>query len=333
LLQGVTLLTISTSPELKVKFRSDTSLVLSCNYSVEHGERISDREIKWQKRIVNRFEDVAVFSPPGGEEPYIHHKLAPALINRTKLITSNTSVSSIATLIIHDVVCSDEGLYQCWIEYFVDVDHRDKHKKSLSLVTFEVGGEPVHTSYVGNPAGNVKIWKVPEKTKIPEILFTSNLLNNKTKSCTTFLNVSTEYKVSRKNNGIKFLCSSQNNLTQEPGPGRYSQRISVLYGPGTPLISLLLFKTRYYVDDDIKLECFSDSNPPPIYSSTFLPTNNNEDDTKYFISNMSLVELNKLQTNNSGNYACSVFNTFNEKTFNITSMVSILVRNHPKQRK
>ncbi|XP_062578877.1 carcinoembryonic antigen-related cell adhesion molecule 6-like [Saccostrea cucullata] len=345
LVLGVTLLSISTSPEVKVKFRSDTSLFLSCNYSFDHGERISDREIKWQKQINNSFVDVAVFSPPGGQEPYIH-KMATALANRTTLITSNTSVSSSATMIIHDVVCSDEGLYRCWIEYFVVVDSTDEQKKSSSAVTFEAEAkkpvdfvlehqdqleenQSIHlicAADVGSPAGNIKIWKVPEKTNIPEIVFTSQLLNNKTKNCTTFLNVNPEYKVSRKDNGIKFLCSSQNSLTQDPGPERYSQRISVLYGPGTSTLTLVPFKDIYYIGDDLKLECFSDSNPPPIYSWTFQSTNNSED-TKYNISYRSSLILNNLQINNSGNYTCSAFNTFNGKNFNVTSVVSISVRN------
>ncbi|XP_062605532.1 E3 ubiquitin-protein ligase rnf213-alpha-like [Saccostrea cucullata] len=196
--RGVTLLTISTSPELKVKFRSVTSLVLSCNYSVEHGESISDGEIKWQKQINNSFEDVAVFSPLGGQEPYIHPDMVSDLGNRTKLVTLNTNVYSSATLVIHDVVCGDEGLYQCWIEYFDAIDLRDEWRKSSSLFT--------------------------------------------------------EYKVSRKDNGMKFLCSSQNNLTQEPGPEDL-KRISVLYEPGAPVIDLVPFKEMYFAGDDLKLEC------------------------------------------------------------------------------
>ncbi|XP_062605673.1 cell adhesion molecule 3-like [Saccostrea cucullata] len=273
--------------------------------------------------------------------------MASAFANRTKLITSNTSVSSSATMMIHDVVCSDEGLYQCWIEYFVYPV--EKQRESFTLVTFEAEAkspedfvldhqdqleenQSVHlicAADVGNPAGNIKIWKVPEKTNIPEIVVTSHSSNNKTKKCTTFLNVITEYKVSRNDNGIKFLCSSQNDLTQDPGPGRYSQRISVLYGPGTPIITLLPFKDIYYTGDDLKLECLSDGNPSPAYGWTFLSLsiNKREDDIKYFISNRSSLMINNLQTNNSGIYACVASNTFNGKGFEVSSIVFILVRN------
>ncbi|XP_061181241.1 carcinoembryonic antigen-related cell adhesion molecule 8-like [Saccostrea echinata] len=309
----VTLLTISTSPDIKAKFQSDTSLVLSCNYSKEPGEAISDREIKWQKKIGNNFVDLAVFSPPGGKEPFIPLNRTSALANRTKLIAPN--VSSSATMIIKEVVCSDEGLYQCWIEYFVN--YEEKQMKSVTSVTFEAEAKkPTHFVFngqnqleenqsiqlncaadVGNPTGSIKIWKIPEKTNIPEIVYTSNFTNNKTKKCTTFLDVSIEYKVSRNDNGSKFLCSSQNNLTQDPGPKRYLQKISVLYGPGTPIIKRSPFETIYYAGDDLKLECFSDSNPPPLYNWAFQSTNNSEE--IYFISNSRLTSSPNVNLNKS----------------------------------
>ncbi|XP_062570546.1 cell adhesion molecule 3-like [Saccostrea cucullata] len=200
------------------------------------------------------------------------------------------------------------------------LEHQDQLEENQSV-------QLICASDVGNPAGNIKIWKVPERTNISEIVFTSNLLNNKTKNCTTFLNLSTEYKVSRKDNGMKFLCSSQNNLTQEPGPGRYSKRISVLYKPGTPVIDLVPFKEMYFAGDDLKLECVSDGNPSPVYRWAFLSINKREDDIKYPISNRSSLMMNNLQTNNSGIYSCFASNTFNGKGFRVWSFVFILVRN------
>lgn len=91
-------------------------IILNCTYENDSKEIISDRGIRWRKQIKDEFKDLAIFSPPGGQTPFINRDMQLFYSNRTKLIAPNTSLS--AVMIIKDPICSDEGTYQCWIEYF-----------------------------------------------------------------------------------------------------------------------------------------------------------------------------------------------------------------------
>lgn len=73
-----------------------------------------------------------MFSPPGKRKPFIVKKHHPLYNNRTILIAPNTSLS--AVLIIKDPICSDEGIYQCWIEYYSDSSV--KNNTSQTIVGF-----------------------------------------------------------------------------------------------------------------------------------------------------------------------------------------------------
>lgn len=80
---------------------------------------------------------------------------------------------------------------------------------------------------VGSPRGYVQMWKTTEHSNTPQLIYTSNLTNNKTVNCTEFINVTYTYPVTRYDNGAHFQCSSQNNLTQAPGPTKNCSKISV----------------------------------------------------------------------------------------------------------
>lgn len=96
--------------------QKDNRIILNCTYDKDDTEDISNRDIKWQKKINGTFEDVAFFSPPGGQDPFIKKEMESLYKNRTELIGPNTSLS--AVMIIKDLVCIDEGTYRCWIQYF-----------------------------------------------------------------------------------------------------------------------------------------------------------------------------------------------------------------------
>lgn len=90
-------------------------ITLNCTYEKDLKEKIADMNIRWKKQIKDKFKVLASFSPPGGLAPFINGDMEPLYSNRTELIAPNTSLS--AVMIIKDPVCSDEGIYQCWIEY------------------------------------------------------------------------------------------------------------------------------------------------------------------------------------------------------------------------
>lgn len=107
-------------------------IILNCTYENDSMEIIWDGSIRWKKQIKGVFEDLAFFSPPGGLTPFINGYMQPLYSNRTELIAPNTSLS--AVMIIKDPVCSDEGIYQCWIEYMSRGSVT--RKTSLSMVEF-----------------------------------------------------------------------------------------------------------------------------------------------------------------------------------------------------
>lgn len=81
---------------------------------------------------------------------------------------------------------------------------------------------------VGNPLGNIKIWKISQYNDAPVLIQESKATTNKAENCTEFINVNFTYTVTRDDNEALFRCSSQNNFTQGPGPSMDSLKISVI---------------------------------------------------------------------------------------------------------
>lgn len=110
----------------------ENDIILNCTYKKDSKEDISNRKIRWQKLIDGKYENIAMFSPPSGQEPFIVKNMQLLYNNRTYLIAPKTSLS--AVMIIKDPVCSDEGRYRCWIEYYSDKSK--KFQTSGSIVEF-----------------------------------------------------------------------------------------------------------------------------------------------------------------------------------------------------
>lgn len=126
-------LTVQTEENIIIT-QEDDRIYLNCTYQMESDqETINNRNIKWQTKRENTFIDIALFSPPGGNKPFIEYKMQDSYSNRTELIAPNTSLS--AVLIIKDPVCSDYGIYQCLIEYYM-LTSSDITKTSRSVVVF-----------------------------------------------------------------------------------------------------------------------------------------------------------------------------------------------------
>lgn len=103
--------------DVVINLQEDNRITLNCTYNKDNNEVIANRYIKWKKLIDGAFKDVAIFSPPGGPTPFIKKEMENLYKNRTELIGPNISFS--AVMIIKDLLCTDEGTYKCWIEYYV----------------------------------------------------------------------------------------------------------------------------------------------------------------------------------------------------------------------
>nr|XP_022321488.1 uncharacterized protein LOC111123461 [Crassostrea virginica] len=238
----VSLLTLKTD-DIGLNLHLETEIVLNCTYDMEINEDIGSRDIRWQKCIGNTFKDLAIFSPPGGQSPFIDREMESLYSKRTELIAP-TDGSLSAVLILKELVCDDVGVYRCWVEYYsnksIDVS------TSLSTVAFEATKPTEFTVFpkvikvnqsltlscsadVGAPNGSIKIWKLARNSNVTELIFTSNTSENNTENC-TFVYVTFNYIVARDENVTLFRCSSQNVLNKGAGPSLDLQ-ISEKYGP------------------------------------------------------------------------------------------------------
>lgn len=123
---GISSLTLKTK---NVIFEDGDSIILNCTYYKSDTEEIANRYIQWQKLIGDVFKKIALFSPPGGYRPYIPYEMQPFYNNRTELIAPNISRS--AVMIIKDPICSDQGVYRCWIEYYSENSVKEQTSGSV----------------------------------------------------------------------------------------------------------------------------------------------------------------------------------------------------------
>ncbi|XP_065933874.1 carcinoembryonic antigen-related cell adhesion molecule 6-like [Magallana gigas] len=344
LLTGFVFITSISSLTLMTKnviFEDGDSIILNCTYYKSDTEDISNRYIQWQKLIGDVFKKIALFSPPGGPWPYIPYEMLPFYNNRTELIGPNISLS--AVMIIKDPMCSDQGVYRCWIEYYSGISV--KEQTSDSVVKFKSSPkEPekfqlfpnkldenqsisiLCSANVGSPSGNIKIWKISQNTDTRVLIHESKATANKPGNCTEFIDDNFTYSVTRDDTGALFRCSSQNNLTQGPGPYRDSLKISVIYGPDKPVITLTPLKSFYFVGDYLTIQCITDSNPPPVFAWKFQPHNKFVETVIKNSSDVSKLVFDTLQITDSGTYSCMATNAARLNSANVTSSVSLFVR-------
>lgn len=126
-LLGVYLLNLKTED---VIFQDSDSIILNCTYYKDIIEYIMDRNIRWQKLIGDEFKDIAAFSPPWGPEPFILKDMQHLYSNRTELLAPYTSSLSVV-MIIKEPLCSDKGVYRCWVNYFSYSDSKIQISRSV----------------------------------------------------------------------------------------------------------------------------------------------------------------------------------------------------------
>lgn len=84
----------------------------------------------------------------------------------------------------------------------------------------------------------------------------------------------------------------------------------------------------YSVGDPLIIQCTSDSNPPPVFTWSFWPYNKSEEMSIIEHSNKTTkIVFDRIQTKNAGTYTCTVINTARPSYPNMTSFVSVYVKN------
>lgn len=71
---------------------------------------------------------------------------------------------------------------------------------------------------VGSPHGSLAILKLNVSSNTLTLLKNTSEVYIDSDNCTSVANLTITYKVSRHNNGAKFICSSRNKFTKEPAP-------------------------------------------------------------------------------------------------------------------
>lgn len=337
--KNVSSLTLITE-EVVVISKENKNITLNCTYKTNSPEEvIPDKNIRWRVKVKNVFKDVAIFSRPGGFQPYIAFNMEDLYKQRTELIAPTPSQLS-AVMIIKNPVCTDEGTYQCWIQYNVGQHEIIYVENKTTFVKFNETAEAkepteflVHPSEleekqsisltcnadVGRPLGYIQIWKIFQNLT-SELINTSN---SETENCTEYVNVT--LPVTRDDNGAIYRCSSQNNFTQGRGPSRDSSKITVVYGPDKPTITLTPNKMIYFVGDSLTIQCTTDSNPPPVLTWSFRPYNKSEEMPIEHSNRSKILEFVSVQTKNTGTYTCTVKNMVKPGYPNMTFFVSVYV--------
>uniref|UniRef100_A0A8W8NPU3 Ig-like domain-containing protein n=1 Tax=Magallana gigas TaxID=29159 RepID=A0A8W8NPU3_MAGGI len=240
-LEGIFLLTITTSPEINVSLESNSSIVLNCTFELDANEGI--RNVYWGKKLHGtNYNKLAEFAYKNAIYN-IDHGLS--LENRSNLHSfSDTSQSAI--LNITDVRCEDVGQYQCEVEF--SVDSKGKTDRKYTDVYIQANAErpttfSVHpnnsleeheilniacVAVVGSPHGSLAIWEQNVSSNTLTLLKNTSKVFIDTDNCTSVANLTITYKVSRHNNGAKFMCSSRNKFTKEPAPAAEFGPIKVL---------------------------------------------------------------------------------------------------------
>lgn len=103
-------MTITTPLEINATLESNSSIILNCTFEKKNNEEI--RNIYWKKKISGDYKvlvDVtSIYADYSVDGVYIR--------NRSKLLRFGNGSTSVI-LIIKDVRCTDNGQYQCSINY------------------------------------------------------------------------------------------------------------------------------------------------------------------------------------------------------------------------
>uniref|UniRef100_A0A8W8NL16 Ig-like domain-containing protein n=2 Tax=Magallana gigas TaxID=29159 RepID=A0A8W8NL16_MAGGI len=336
---GIFLLTITTSPEINVSLESNSSIVLNCTFELDANEGI--RNVYWGKKLHGtNYNKLAEFAYKNAIYN-IDHGLS--LENRSNLHSfSDTSQSAI--LNITDVRCEDVGQYQCEVEF--SVDSKGKTDRKYTDVYIQANAErpttfSVHpnnsleeheilniacVAVVGSPHGSLAIWEQNVSSNTLTLLKNTSKVFIDTDNCTSVANLTITYKVSRHNNGAKFMCSSRNKFTKEPAPAAEFGPIKVLYGPSNTRVNSFDLNAPLFIKDSVILECISDGNPNPIYAWKFNHSSIGNNSKFNISADKSKLSFTVTNISDSGLYQCVAYNYIKGNMFNSSSNVTITVQ-------
>lgn len=94
-----------------------------------------------------------------------------------------------------------------------------------------------------------------------------------------------------------------------------------------PSVTLIPYKTIYSIGDPLTINCTTVSNPPPVFVWSFLPYNKSEEMPIEQSNKNAMLVFDGIQTKNAGTYTCTVFNAARPHYPNMTTSVSVNVKN------
>ncbi|XP_055996651.1 inactive tyrosine-protein kinase 7-like [Ostrea edulis] len=326
--EGILSLRVITEPELYVTVNTKATIVLNCTYIIENSESVF--YIDWRRKHGTDYNTIVRFIP---DKPASFKDDGIYLKNRTDLVNPGHGSNSVI-LKINDVMCEDAGHYRCEVTSSARYDSSDTsvfiqadavHPIKFTIYpngSLEENDTVTLSCYanVGNPEGYIAIWRVDKTSTSAVLLNETNIVRSKTENCTTLINATVTYTVSRNDNGAFFRCSSQNRQTLGTAPSRDTNPINVLYVPSKLTIFLTPNK-KLYVGDGLQLTCISDGNPPPRIKWKFHP-DNCTNSTETFQSSNGTLKIYQLKLEDSGVFCCLASNTYGE---NYQSILQIYI--------
>ncbi|XP_062577960.1 uncharacterized protein LOC134239845 isoform X3 [Saccostrea cucullata] len=345
LTKGITSMIVLTQPEINASLGKDRSIVLNCTFS--EGTLRSLLSMIWIKKIGNAYIDIAQFKTIPNHEARLTEN-GNYLINRSQLISPGNGSTNSFILTISDIECRDDGEYRCVLNY-IENDGRTTKITGGTTVFLQVDAEkpsnftlyPNDTlrendelklscsANVGNPEGYIAIWKRDVLENIKVLLNKSNPVEEKNENCSTFSHLTVNYTVSKKDNGGKFSCSSQNRQSQVQGPSRV---VNILYGPSDVIIDMWPTSQTVFVGSKVTFTCNSDGNPIPTLKWMFNSTYDRSEKIRPLTWKERILVLNSANLNDSGVYLCVASNSIFGEILHKSSSIALKVqeREHGK---
>ncbi|XP_078324803.1 cell adhesion molecule 2-like isoform X2 [Crassostrea virginica] len=323
----------------------------TCTYTLGANESVISSLIIWKAETQSAvFENIATFSPPGGDPPkFLTTESALKLRDRTDLlnVTDMGSNSYSVVMRVREVECSDENKYQCSVT-FMNPSVGPVLETSETVFTAQAPGEnpynvPVPnpsnieenmkidlscTANVGKPPGQIKWWRFREGITAPVLMGTSSETPQvQAGVCDYNVTFSIQPVVTKDDDQSVWRCSVDNVLLSSVSdlnkPNQETERINVYYKVGVPSITNSPNNLEYSVGSSVTLTCTAKGNPSPDtnidkninkYEWTFKA--NSEDNATVLTAVGGQLTLNNLQESQTGTYTCTAFNGFNGKVFN-----------------